>query len=108
MKTEELMKDAAERFGTKPDYAVIEKRAMKIASAEPDPNDPRNKVMKLVDDLVAGSIPNPADQMGVMIMACVLTTRRFLTAHGIEDRGRRMKTIKMAVREFDKRLREHT
>lgn len=50
----------------------------------------------------------PETQLGVAMMACVLSMRRVLDRHKIGERGRRRLVIKAAVRTFESKLREHT
>lgn len=74
--------------------------------ATPDDQSRQNMTLHAVDTLIR-EIPDTKEQLGILIMACVLATRRVLMSHGIFDRGRRMFVLKQAVRDFDSKLREH-
>lgn len=66
-----------------------------------------NSRLKRIDTLAKEGDINPDLQMGCLMMAQVLAFRRLLEFHKITDRGKRMKLIKTAAAEFEKRLRQY-
>ena len=77
-----------------------------MTNQNPDPASPTNLALQAVDAAIRDALPDPAEQLGVLIMANVLAMRRFLAVNGVAERGRRMRAIKAAVAQFDSRLRE--
>ena len=66
-----------------------------------------NSRLKRIDDVAKDGDINADLQMGVLMMAQVLAFRRLCTQHGVKDRGKRLKLIKTATAEFEKRLRQY-
>lgn len=66
----------------------------------------RNATLQLVDEAVQKIGPDPQEQIAILYLAHALATRRFLTAHNVTDRGRRMKVIRALVADFDSKLRQ--
>lgn len=56
----------------------------------------------------SGNDTEPHEQMGVIVMALVLATRKLLAKHGVHDRGRRLKVIRNLVDDVDTKLRKYT
>lgn len=74
----------------------------------PDANTLRlNAGLALIDKAVQTASFSPTEQLGMLFLAHVLATRRLLKTYGITDRGKRLRVIKAAVGEFEKKLRTH-
>lgn len=81
-----------------------------MTNEEDAPHSPlslNNRTLRHVD-MIIRDVAEPAEQLGVLYMASVLALRRLLASKQIADRGRRMRVIKEAVNQFDKRLRQFT
>lgn len=63
------------------------------------------RLLKTMD--ASGNNAPVADQIGILVMALVLATRRILKDNKIQDRGRRMRVIKSLISEVDSRLRKY-
>jgi hypothetical protein len=60
-----------------------------------------------IDEQVASTTNDPTVQMGILMMAQVLTFRRILAARQVVGRGQRMKFIALAVKDFERKLRQY-
>ena len=83
----------------------------KVANADADPNSEMNRALAAVDGLIQ-SFPfskdnKPGEELGVLILACVLAIRRIIAAKGITARGPRMKMIRTAAELFESKLRKY-
>lgn len=95
---------------TKTDYAAIEERALAHAAEERTVGQElskANKALHEIDALVIAADSDPEMQLGILIMACVLATRRVCAKAMIFDRGRRMRIVKGVVSQFDRKMRRY-
>jgi hypothetical protein len=66
-----------------------------------------NAPLQMIDTAIQGLVSKPDEQLGVLMIACVLAVRRLLAANGVTDRGRRVRVIRAAVASFEAKLRRH-
>ena len=88
-----------------PDYTATEARIME---AEGDAS--RQNLLRAVDGVVQGTLDNPLEQLSVLMLACAMACRRVIVMAANGDniglnRAIRMRLIKTAVGEFEKKLR---
>jgi hypothetical protein len=74
--------------------------------------DPRAAVLRVVDHIVASDVQDPLEQLGVLMLASALACRRVIESKATGDnvglnRAIRVRLIKTAVAEFEKKLRRY-
>jgi hypothetical protein len=97
------------------DYEKAEEKAIAqhltesgaLTMREPTSNERANMTLAAVDAIVTKATDEPQEQLGVLLMAVVLATRRLCTSRAIFDRGRRMRVIKAVAVETEKKLRKY-
>ncbi len=66
-----------------------------------------NVKLQTMDEGLRALESDPEKQLAIAILLCVLCVRRFCTGHALFDRGRRLRVIKVAVGDFERKLRRH-
>lgn len=74
-------------------------------TAEGEVTTPKMEKLQRLDELIRDLENKPEDQAGLLIIATVLAIRRVCASRGIFDRGRRMRVVKSAVADFERKLR---
>lgn len=67
----------------------------------------RNAALTELDRIARAFNTNPAEQMGVLMMAMILAMRRVLEVNGIHNRGARLRVFRKATEEFETKLRKY-
>jgi hypothetical protein len=74
----------------------------------PDPDDPRNQAVLLLDKLLTAKFDDTETQVGVAIMVTVLATRRLLSkSQDRVGRGLRIATIRRVCFHIEQKLRRY-
>jgi len=102
------------------DYSKIEERVMgqmpaeslaraaeAISKIQVQTLEQRNALVQSVDAVMEKAFPgNPDHALGTLMLCQVLSMRRLIEKHRLDNRGHRHRVIRAAVAEFDKKLRQ--